>query len=303
VITVINVMYAKIFKSMFDGSLRGKSDALLVFTNLLANADEEGFVDRHPRAIAEETGLPLDRVNEAVTYLEAPDHESRSPELDGRRLERLDEHRSWGWRIVNYLKYRNIKRQEHRRQQNRESQARFRQNSKQKKITNDDGGLRNQTPASAYASTSTSPDLGKGSGENPLSNQKRKATKPPKKEKTGDEKKRNEMRRDEMTQALLNSDSSIACSIPPSIRTEAFIDVWVMWVFDRKSRKKPLTDIAWSKQLEKLSEMGLEKAIHSLNESMMNGWTGLFEPKDQNATNSGRHKEDAVERRKRLMCK
>lgn len=127
-------MYAKIFKSMFDGTLRGKSDPLLVFVNLLANADKEGFVDRHFRAISDETGIPIERVEAAVTALESPDGESRTQELEGRRLERIDEHRNWGWRIVNYLKYRKMQDEESRRESQRERQraCRARKDEKQR---------------------------------------------------------------------------------------------------------------------------------------------------------------------------
>lgn len=119
-------MYAKLFASLYQGTLRGCSDEILVFTNLLAHADAGGTVDKHWRAIADETGLPRDRVESALLTLEAPDPESRSPEEGGRRIVRLDEHRSWGWRIVNYGKYRSIRHEEDRREQNRLAQERWR---------------------------------------------------------------------------------------------------------------------------------------------------------------------------------
>lgn len=119
-------MYAKLFKSIYQGTLRGDSGGILVFTNLLANADQTGRVDMHPRAIAEEIGLDVDRVKEILLRLESPDDESRSPELEGRRIVRIDGHRAWGWEIVNYLKYRAIRNEEDRREQNRASQERWR---------------------------------------------------------------------------------------------------------------------------------------------------------------------------------
>lgn len=124
-------MYVKLFSSIYQGTLRGNSHGLLVFTNLLAHADKEGFVDIHPRAISEEVGLTVDAVRTALLMLEATDPESRTADLDGRRIVRLDEHRAWGWQIVNYVKYREIKNADDRRQQNREAQARFRQKHKQ----------------------------------------------------------------------------------------------------------------------------------------------------------------------------
>ena len=123
-------MYAKLFTSLYQGTLRGNSHCLLVFTNLLAHCDKTGSCDIHPRAIAEEVGLTIDQVRAALDVLEAPDEESRSPEESGRRIIRLDEHRAWGWRVVNYLKYRAIRDEDDRREQNRISQERWRNKNK-----------------------------------------------------------------------------------------------------------------------------------------------------------------------------
>lgn len=106
--------------------MRGCSDEILVFTNLLAHAGPTGVVDKHWRAISEETGLPRERVEAAILNLEAPDPESRSPENEGRRITRIDEHRAWGWKVVNYAKYRAIRNEEDRREQNRLAQERWR---------------------------------------------------------------------------------------------------------------------------------------------------------------------------------
>lgn len=103
---------------------------------MLAHADAAGWVDIHPRAIAEETGLSVEAVKTAIAELEAPDPESRSPDEEGRRIVLLDGHRAWGWRIVNHGKYRAIRNEEDRREQNRLAQQRFRakdQESKQSK--------------------------------------------------------------------------------------------------------------------------------------------------------------------------
>lgn len=120
-------MYAKLFSSLYQGTLRGCPDEILVFTNLLAHADATGLVDKHWRAISEETGISEDRVKTAIENLEAPDPESRSPEMDGRRLIPLDEHRAWGWHIVNHGKYRAIRNEDDRREQNRLAQQRWRE--------------------------------------------------------------------------------------------------------------------------------------------------------------------------------
>ena len=126
-------MYGKLFASLYQGTLRGCADEILVFTNLIAHADPTGLVDKHWRAISEECGIDVDRVKAAIARLEAPDPESRSPEENGRRLMPIDEHRAWGWRIVNHAKYRAIRDEEDRRRQNREAQERWRNRHKQSK--------------------------------------------------------------------------------------------------------------------------------------------------------------------------
>lgn len=126
-------MYVKLFASLYQGTLRGCSDEILVFTNLLAHADIHGIVDKHWRAISEETGLSRERVEAAIDHLEAPDPESRSPENEGRRIVKMDEHRAWGWKIVNYGKYRAIRNEDDRREQNRLAQERWRNKNKPRK--------------------------------------------------------------------------------------------------------------------------------------------------------------------------
>lgn len=124
-------MYVKLFSSIYQGTLRGRPHCLLVFTNLLAHADSHGIVDMHPNAIADEVGLDVSEVRKTLLILEEPDSESRSPEAEGRRIVRLDEHRAWGWQIVNYVKYRSIKNEDDRREQNRAAQERWRNKNKQ----------------------------------------------------------------------------------------------------------------------------------------------------------------------------
>ena len=125
-------MYEKLFLSIFQGTLRGNTHGLLVFTNLLSHADKLGYADIHPRAIAEEIGITVDDVRAALDRLEAPDPDSRSAVEEGRRIVRVDEHRNWGWRIVDYSKYRAARSADDRREQNRVAQATWR--AKQKKL-------------------------------------------------------------------------------------------------------------------------------------------------------------------------
>lgn len=118
-------MYAKIFESMYDGSLAtvGPWEALVTFQQMLVLADRWGTVDMTPEAISRRTTIPLAIIRKGIDALEQPDEQSRDPNLDGRRIRRLAEHRDWGWAIVNHAKYRAIRSSEDRREYQRKWMA------------------------------------------------------------------------------------------------------------------------------------------------------------------------------------
>ncbi|NBR66810.1 MAG: hypothetical protein EBT79_05935 [Actinobacteria bacterium] len=120
-------MFAKVFASLWQGSMVGRSDLQLVFIYMLANCDAKGVFDQTPEVVSALTGLPLERVEEAIRILESPDPRSRTATDDGRRIVLLDEHRDWGWQIVNYVEYRNSRDEEQRKDQNREAARRYRE--------------------------------------------------------------------------------------------------------------------------------------------------------------------------------
>jgi len=123
-------MYGKLFASMYHGTLRGKAHEILVLSNLVIFADREGFIDKTVKTISEEVGLTEEETRAAVDRLMLPDADSRSTEEDGARLVLIEDTRSWGWQVVNYEKYRDMKSEEDRRAQNREAQRRSRAKKK-----------------------------------------------------------------------------------------------------------------------------------------------------------------------------
>lgn len=99
-------MYAKIFTQIFDSSIAENPELRFTFTDLLTLADQNGVVDMTHEAIARRTNRPLDVIRANIATLESPDLSSRTVEHEGRRIARLDEHRSWGWLICNYERFR-----------------------------------------------------------------------------------------------------------------------------------------------------------------------------------------------------
>ena len=115
-------MYAKLFQSMYDGSLvtRGPWQALVTFQQMLVLSDREGIVDMTAEVISRRTSIPLEIIAEGLRVLALPDPGSRTEQDDGKRIVLLDDHRNWGWRIVNFAKYRDIRSAEERREYFRE---------------------------------------------------------------------------------------------------------------------------------------------------------------------------------------
>jgi hypothetical protein len=124
-------MYAKVFSQIFDSSIADDFRLRHFFMDLLVLADPNGCVDMTLTAIAARTRIPLDDVTKMIAKLEQPDPESRTPDADGRRIERLDEHRTWGWHVINYGRFREIASEEQRRAKTRERVARFKKKRKQ----------------------------------------------------------------------------------------------------------------------------------------------------------------------------
>jgi hypothetical protein len=129
-------MYGKIFAQMYDGSLYGQWQALVTFQQLIVLSDPVGVVDMTPQAIAARTSIPLEIIRQGIADLEEPDPNSRTPDEDGRRIIRLSDHRTWGWRIVNHGHYRKLRSQEERREYMREYQRRRRHPEQQEALDN-----------------------------------------------------------------------------------------------------------------------------------------------------------------------
>lgn len=177
-------MYGKLFAQMYDGTLatKGPWEALVTFQQFIILADRHGVVDMTPEAISRRTTVPLPIIQAGINALEQPDQQSRSPDEDGRRIVPLDEHRPWGWRVVNYGHYRKIRSEEERREYHREYMRRKRSvNSDVKESTGGDqcqpiavssmqyavSNKKEEAASSAATAASTVPSK-KGLGKKPI---------------------------------------------------------------------------------------------------------------------------------------
>lgn len=109
-------MYAKVFSQIYDGTLCtcGKWQALVTFQQFLVLADKNGIVDMTVSAIARRTTIPIEIIQEGIDELLKADPESRTPAEEGRRIIPLSNERNWGWLVVNYKHYRDLRNEEER---------------------------------------------------------------------------------------------------------------------------------------------------------------------------------------------
>lgn len=123
-------MFAKVFTQIFDSSIAEDYRVRFVFEDMLKLANQDGVVDMTHESISRRTNVPLEIIRIGIDSLESPDPKSRSKEHEGRRIVRLDEHRDWGWFIVNYHHYRELVSEEQRREKTKERVRKFRSMNK-----------------------------------------------------------------------------------------------------------------------------------------------------------------------------
>ena len=146
-------MYAKISESIYEGSLVEDWKALITFQQMIVLCDSEGILDMTPSAISRRTNIPIDIIEHGISVLEEPDPLSRTPDENGKRIVRLDEHRDWGWFIVNHKKYREITDYETIKEQNRERQRRYRERQKSNVTVTENNGQSRHTDTDTKADT------------------------------------------------------------------------------------------------------------------------------------------------------
>jgi hypothetical protein len=63
-------------------------------------------------------------------------------------------------------------------------------------------------------------------------------------------------------------------------RSERFKAAWCDWIAHRRAIRKPVTLVAVKLQIRQLEKWGMKNALASIEQSITQGWTGLFEPHD-----------------------
>ncbi len=95
--------YVKLFSEILDSTVwRLPSHGRLVWITMLAMSDRDGEVKASVPGLADRARVERVHCEQALAMLMAPDPDSRTPDHEGRRIEKID----GGWRLINHAKYR-----------------------------------------------------------------------------------------------------------------------------------------------------------------------------------------------------
>lgn len=208
-------LYGRVFLQILDSSIAEDFTLRHVFEDFL-KLSEDGVVDMTRQSLSRRLNIPLKVLNREIEKLESEDKASRDDEFSGKRLERLDDHRDWGWRILNWEKYELLRTRA-------DVAERVRRHREKKKTGGDISATGSEIPV-----------------------------------------------------------------IPEKLSTSKFTEEWDAWVKYRMGMKKPKNwDELFKAQLKWLEQYDPETAAGILLKSRMNGYQGIFEPKEKNANNTG----------------
>ena len=103
------IPFVPISRHLIDGSLwEADLRVRVLWVTMLMVASEparRGNVDMTVRALAARAAMSPEDVRFALDVLLSPDPLSRTPNMDGRRIQPISPSREWGWRIVNWDEY------------------------------------------------------------------------------------------------------------------------------------------------------------------------------------------------------
>lgn len=109
--------FTKLFSSITESTVWGESHATrIVWITMLAMADRKGRIEAAIPGLANRARVTLEECEHALERFMAPDKYSRTPDNDGRRIEKIN----GGWQLLNYAKYREMRDHEARLEYQRE---------------------------------------------------------------------------------------------------------------------------------------------------------------------------------------
>ena len=105
----MSLTFTKLFSSITESTIWVAPDAhRLCWITMLAMADSRGRVFGSIPGLANRARVSVEDTRGAIEAFLGPDHDSRTKDNEGRRLEVID----GGWRLLNHAKYRAIRDEE-----------------------------------------------------------------------------------------------------------------------------------------------------------------------------------------------
>ena len=98
----------------------------------------------------------------------------------------------------------------------------------------------------------------------------------------------------------MSRDAGDVWIIPECLREDRFLASWSAFVQHRKDIKKPISAVGGKALLHKLSKHDAELAADALDESLANGWQGVFPEKVERSERPGQRRSGANERNSML---
>lgn len=127
----MSIGYTKLFSSIVTSTIWVESDRTrIVWITMLALADRNGEIQASIPGLARLAGVPIPDCEEAIAKFTAPDQYSRTPDDQGRRIEKIE----GGWALLNHSKYREMASRDDSKAANAERQQRHREKAKRNAI-------------------------------------------------------------------------------------------------------------------------------------------------------------------------
>ena len=115
--------YTKLFNSIVTSTIWTEDDKTrIVWITMLAIADQHGEVQASIPGLARVAGVSVEATENAINKFLSPDLYSRTPDDEGRRIEKID----GGWVLLNHAKYRAMASKEDSKSSNAKRQKRHR---------------------------------------------------------------------------------------------------------------------------------------------------------------------------------
>lgn len=240
--------YAKLFSSITESSLWSEpKEVRLLFVTMLARANQIGFVEASVPGLARVANLTMAEVESALTVLMEPDPHSKDLDAAPENEGRRIIKAPGGWLILNYEAYRNRESEEERKEYMKLYMREYR--AKQKAECKPSVNTRKHDVNKSKESPSASASVtGKEVGES-----------------RGEGEKGPEM--------------------PAPLAVPKFQKAWDEFVAYRKEHRfKPLKPSSIEKQWKILALYGPDIATLAIEQSIANGWQGIFPEKVANGT-------------------